>query len=433
MRGRLSRSYEEIVDHLTLDVSATARWVFADEATFEALRWNEPVVHGPRSRALRSVLGAADRIGLSLIAAAITGFIELLRTWRRQRLHGPSTRATDASGIRPRVNVFVGFGARSEEQLFSHFRQHVEGDVLRVDQTRLEYSTGGVAPNVRDIFRSFADAVGNMRVAMRSLPVEYSALRLDILTSAARRLAGYVYGRAWWKAAKRRFELGSVVFLTPDTMAFGAIAEGVRSVYQQHGLLARGIVFPAFAEVWPLTRPESEYLRGRIAGADIKPLPPVQSQLRVRQKRVLIASGHRSVDEMMLVAPLVRHLARRGVTAHVRLYNGEAVERFWQRADLGAPFEIEPSGETLDEALARVQPMFVASWGSTVLVDALYRGIIPITVAADDDRLVARTAYPLFRCCLRWPIDHAAVDDVLTGAVTAERIVDRLLAQELAS
>lgn len=78
---------------------------------------------------------------------------------------------------------------------------------------------------------------------------------------------------------------------------------------------------------------------------------------------------------------------------------------------------IEKGSESLEEAMDRLQPVFVASWGSTVLVEALNRGVIPITVA------------PL--CCLRWPVDQDKVRTAIESSDHYDRIVEHLRSSEL--
>jgi len=70
------------------------------------------------------------------------------------------------------------------------------------------------------------------------------------------------------------------------------------------------------------------------------------------------------------------------------------------------------------------------SWGSTCLVDALYAGIIPISVSGHDDHHVNETVFPVRRCSLAWPDDQPVMEAALSSREIYASTVRRLLERE---
>lgn len=425
MNGQ-SASFEDTINALTRAIPSSAVWTIADEVLIEALCRNERVVYGRIGARVAWLMMRADAVGLALPAGILLGLTDLARSmwlaWRVNRV--PSSLPESA---RNGVAVFIGFGARAEAHLYQEFCSQASGLVIRIDQTRLAVSTGPVRPGLTVVWSSMMSAIGEAAAAWRSLPASLRARRSDVAATISRRIAPYIFARAWWKEVAQFAKVQDARFMAADVMAFAAVREGISSSFQQHGLLSRGLVFPSFENVYPLTRFEARYLQQRIPGVIVHPPRHVARAVSpVRQRRVLIASTNLPADEMRQIGDLVQKLAACGVTIHVRLFPGESADRFWRGADLGASFTIEDGDPSLEAALERLQPLFVVSWASTVLVEALHDGRIPITVAASDDRYIERTAYPLFRCCLRWPQNRADVMAALAGPTDADRILERL-------
>jgi 1,2-phenylacetyl-CoA epoxidase catalytic subunit len=123
-----------------------------------------------------------------------------------------------------------------------------------------------------------------------------------------------------------------------------------------------------------------------------------------------------------------------GLQAVVRPARGEVLADFWEGPEIGhlKSVEVESSDGKFTDALDRNRPMFLASWGSTTLVEALQIGIIPIVVATRNDRWVEDTLYPLLECCLHWPTDEAMIERAVSDRTSYQRTLDDLREKALA-
>lgn len=425
------------VDRLYGALPPRYRWPFADEILLEALRHGTPVRRGPRGQALHVVMTALTACGLAVPAVTTVGAIEACTLLFRQARHtgrAASRKGSATTVPTSNVYVFVGFGARAEESLFERYRAGLPAGTatLRIDQCNLP-ETGSIAlVSARQIWRTLRQAVTDIRAAVASLPPRFRERTADFMTSAAKRLGTFVYARAWWRSVRERFDIREACFVAADANAFAAIAEGVRASFLQHGLLSKDLLLPEFHDVFPLTRYEQAFIRRRLPDAAVHPARhTVLSECATHTRSLLIASGDRVFDEMMLMIPLVRRLSQEGIETHVRLFPGEAPSRFWGTEPVGdPPLRISTGGGSFDQQVTELKPMFIASWGSTVLAEALYRGIIPICVASDDDRYVSATVFPLFRCCLRWPADDREILAVAANPAAYGATLQRLRRQE---
>jgi hypothetical protein len=416
---------EGVLETLHATIPASARWVFADDRLVEAVRVGRPLECGLYGHALRRLLRAARPIGLGQALIVLIGAAEAGRLLWRQSRRRPGVEPSQGS------RYFVGFGARAEESIFATYQARHPQEVARIDQGRLPETGTAGRPSMAEVWMSLRASSADVRAALRALPTRYQDRLLDFLTTAAKRIGSYAYARAWWRDVSRGREITDACFLAASHTAFAAIAEGIPSSWLQHGLLSRNLELPEFNRVYPLTRSERDYLRERLPAATVlETQMALVPEMPATARRMVIASGLRPPHEMMQTAPLIRYLAEHGVATSVRPFAGEELSRFWSTAQVGAPFDIVEANGPFDRLLDQLRPMFVASWGSTALAEALYRGILPICVAAPDDRYVNETVYPLFQCSLRWPDDHAVIHTALTSPEAYAATVERLRSQE---
>lgn len=396
-----------------------AQWAFADEVLWEAISQQAPVPHGPRGHILRRFIGAADSCGAGSLAVRLVGLVETTRLLVRRRRAGYSGPSGDP------IAMFVGFGARAEESLFDTHKAASAVPVVRVDQNRLPESGLAGVVCAREVWAAFSEAMRDVAKGCSTL-ASLQGRRADFLAAAARRVGNYAFARCWWRNVLLRHNVVEARFVAADVAAYAAVAENLEATYVQHGAFSRYIWFPRFASVFPLTSFDAGALRQRLPNALVHRSRMTPARPARRRPTVLIASGEYPATDMMRIAPLVRRLAAAGLEIRVRLYPGEAPDRFWSRAELGAAFVIDSEPGSFADALRRLEPAFVASWSSTVLIEALYAGILPISVASEDDPVVRRMAYGLLRCCLRWPEDDGALDEVRQDSAAYDRWVDRL-------
>lgn len=403
----------------------------------QAISRGEPVKRGPRGAVLTRIVRFASFLGLSLAVVALVGALEVMKAVvqqnRGRRRAGELARREGDQCERLALDVFVGFGARAEETLFEDYRSQARVPVVRVDQCNLP-TTGHIgAPGLGQILRCFRGAIGNVRIAIGALPMEYREQRIDFIASSGMRLGTYAYAKAWWRDVRTHHDVREACFLAADTNAFAATSEGVHALFIQHGLLSKSLLLPEFDEVRTLTHFECENVQRRLPHATVRVSREMRSPDPARRTPCLVVvSTARTIAQLTTAVPLLRYLSVRGVMIHVSPYQGEPAGRFWGSLPRESGIPVEWTDRPFDRLLEELQPSLVVGWGSTTLVDALYRGIIPVCMASPDDRQVNDTLYPLLRCCLRWPEHQDVIGEALTSPATYAVTLERLRQEDTA-
>lgn len=396
-------------------------WAVADSLLLQSIAQGKPVQRGLAGMRLNRLVQLFAKARLAYALLFIVGLAELAKLLLQQR------RKTDrpspaGSGQAFPAFIFVGFGAGPEESLFANYCAEKGQPVARIDQTKVETMGHSCKVGVIQGVASLLHSRRLARQAMANLPKEFLPWREDFITFVGMRLGYFSFVSAWFGQLKKRTPgVTEVCFLAPDMAAFAAVNVGLPTRYLQHGLNRHSLLLPHFTRVDALTHDEVAHFRRRLPNAEIVLARPVLSKIAPRRPPcLLVASVYGDHDEMRRIVPLLEFAAEKGVAIHVRPHPRED-RSFWLTSKF--PFEIalEDGDPTFDAALERIQPTIVASWFSTALVDALYRGVIPISVCDRDDLNIQDMIYPLFRHCLHWPSDQAVLERVVSdeGAYSA--------------
>ena len=382
----------------------------------------QPVQRGSNGRSLSGLIRAASRVGLEWQLLWLVGFVDLVRLLRMQR--NDAGLAPGVPAVLP-ASFFIGFGAGSEEQMFSRYCAGHGGLVARLDQTNPASFAQWGRVGLEQGLHSLAVACTAARRAIAALPAELVPWRNDFLVHIGIGIAHFAYMRAWCALIRndKALQLQELAFAAADTNAFAAAAMKLPIAYLQHGLIFH-LVLPDFARIEALTKDEADYFKRALPQAAISfnrqyPVLPV-SQLK---GPVLLASIYFEEAYLQLVLPLLQWARDNGIPVVVRPHPREK-PGFWSTLKDQYGLIIESPVDGFSETIARLRPRLVVSWFSTVLADSLQQGVIPVSVCADDDPAVAAMVYPLFQRCLRWSHDAGLIgqlmkDDELYSTVLA--------------
>lgn len=404
-------------------------WAVADSLLLQSIAAGQRVQRGAAGTRLTKLVKLFARVRLVYLLLFLVGASELTKLLIRQK-HKSSLRAgylLATSGRQYPAFFFVGFGAGPEEQLFSNYCTERNSAVARIDQLKVESMGQWHGVGVMQGIASLVRSLGAVKQARASLLAEYRPWEGDFLTFAGMRLGYYSYVNAWFKQLKANApHVVEVCFLAADTAAFAAVDAGLPTRYLQHGLNRHSLVLPGFNRVDALTHDEALHFQRRLPKADVRltrpKLPPISAQ---QPPCLLVASVYARQDEMRRILPFLEVAAQLGVAIHVRPHPREDLG-FWQTVRLPFDVSMEDRDATFDDALDRLQPALVVSWFSTTLVDALYRGVIPISVSARDDPDIQDMVYPLFKHCLHWPGNQAELINIISKRASYESTLMRL-------
>jgi hypothetical protein len=413
-------------------------WVVADEAVLRAIRRNTAVVRGPRGSVIRCAMRLVRWKWIQLTIVTAIGFATACRLLLLQSIEskgGNNQKLILNLESKNSISLFVGFGARAEPTLFKNYKKNVEGEVLYVSSTDVSTMTRVQKVRFRSLLAGIFHAVRKVRFALFDLPENVAGYRVEWMVSAAMRIASYAHSKSWFNGLDKTIRIREACFLSPDKAAFAAIDAGVNCHFVQHGLLSKSLILPSFDRVSVLTRYESEYIKEMLGCAELIQTASLQGAVNIDNRNsVLIASANRLTDEMKLAIPFMVAADSMDLNLHVRPYRGEDLKRFWETEvkETEIPYTVESAEGSFNTMVTKLNVIFVVSWGSTCLIDALYMGVIPICVAELNDQYIEDTVIPLLSCCLHWPRDKEIIGQVAQSNSMYKQVLDSLRENEIA-
>lgn len=391
-------------------------WAVADSALLQSIAMGQSVRRGPAGTRLNILVKLFAGIRLVYLLLFWVGVYELTKILIRQGRKSETSSTSCFGQVKQQYPsfFFVGFGAGPEEQLFASYCAEKSAPVARIDQVRIESMRQWHKVGVKQAIASLVRSLGTLRQAIASLPKECLPWRDDFLTFAGMRLGYFSFASAWFAQLKANApNVMEVCFLAADTAAFAAVNAGLPTRYLQHGLSRHSLILPNFDRVDALTCDEVHHFQKRLPKADtrlVRPsMPPVAPQ---RPPCVLVASVYGDHDELQRILPFLEFASQIGLSIHVRPHPRED-HKFWKSVPLPCTLTLEEHDATFDETLDRLRPALVVSWFSTALVDALHRGVIPVSVSSRNDQNIQDMVYPLFRHCLHWPGDRNLLKEIV--------------------
>lgn len=424
-----------LVDELL--ASGLPRWMVADPGMIRLLRTR---VRPPRTLAGRLVDGyfrlfefsGPGVLGIRLVSSAIV-------------LHWWLTSARRDPGLGSARHLFLGFGAAIEDALYREFEQEKPDECCRLHS--LQHRSLGRLGRPR-LWRVLQVIWKQARIAGEQANGCASELvlahRAEWSSSVAKRLYRLAYFAAWTEQLPEKVETITCIFLDAATAGIAMTAHGDRHrrslEYWQHGFLSNDLIGPAgLHRVRALNALEGKFLSQRCPGARIDVVAP---KLRPRpigldaEPFVLLASQYDTTafhKAHQLVA--LRHL-QAWATEHrlelvLRLHPRED-GRFWHEAFPG--IRVDGTKDGFAACLERLRPLYVCSWSSTALLDALVAGIVPILLEDDVDRHASDLAFPLAAISVALPGEAALLNAITSRNEDYRRILaekQRLLGESI--
>lgn len=387
-------------------------WAVADSGTILAIAKGEDVVYGPRGRwvnAMFKVVGSSW-LGLMALRAISVGCVTL---WWMKSL------AFAKSEVQAK-ELFIGFGAGPEAEMFKRFRAECDRSVQHLDQTKpANLAIIARPPLVRLWCLSWTEP---QRVVSGLRHSNCPYLKNHVtpwLTAAGIKIATYVFFKAWAEYLPQNIR--RIVFISPDIPAHAVLdvikpQQNIAVEFWQHGLLRKSVLVPKFDKVMTLNEPERLYIQVTTGCEQVK-IAKVQTENHFLERRpvLLFASiydfaGFSKSDHLDLLNEVFAWAAVNAMQIIVRLHPCES-EAFWVSNFPEA--EIDRMGGGFEECLTRVSPSLIMSWFSTALIDALRFGVVPALLMPGSEKALADIVFPLDRIAVKWPGEQALLEDIL--------------------
>ena len=339
------------------------------------------------------------------------------------------------------ADLFVGFGAGSEEFIWKDFEKSCPHEVHRINQTDPQSLSKIANPPIMDViscaWNEAALVIQGLKHTKNPYIKEYST---EWLSSSAIRIGPYAYAIAW--AAVIPSYVRRISFISSDVVAFACVkhfrntSKGnmTQVEYIQHGLIRKSLIFPEYHHITALTTFEAAHFANNVPSASVSiNQRGIKSNSHHRNACLIFASIYDSKElnfkkEQYLgtIRDLFCWSEKRQLRIIVRPHPSERTV-FW----LAHFPHVEVADPTKDIGfmLSNEFPIFVVSWTSTALIDALRQGIIPLMLAENRRTIVDDMVFPLADIALNWPEE---MDLIQTLSVDPELYRKELKARQCA-
>lgn len=381
-------------------------WKLANENVIYSAAVGEKPSWGPRSKILLRFFSFAYRMKISDVLIFVFGIYRATLLWLAMGKNGEKSKFE---------RIFVGFGASSEEYLWSDYLRRSGKPTLRISQITGEKMSQIGRPSLVSIILILLQNSCGYTSKLKKTTQEVSGNIIDFLTVCALNIGVYSFYRAFWNRAKKN-GLQEIAFLAPDIPAFASIDEGIRTIYLQHGLMALSILIPKFSRIETLTLEEEKYLKAFCKDIEIiRSTKKLKENNSVKNNTLMVLSLNVSITERLNAAEtIIRWAIQAGLKVVIRPTARVTKDNLAFLKQQLPQVELDDFMLPLEVSLEKWNPKLVVAWTSTGLATALDEGCLPISLC-DPEIKDSRWSliYPLMNRVLFWPRDKFVLESAI--------------------
>jgi len=372
--------------------SSVPTWSLSDANTILRLSAEQVVPRGQKGKIIYQCLSWLHFSVLQFLFMIMVGGFEVIRWWWANL---QSVKTPLPTGAR----IFVGFGAGSEEDAWQSYLKEHDSMSIRINQTIPGAQQGLVGANLWLALKNVFCNAKQVIFGYKNVEGPLHTHKLDFLTIAVSRLGAYSFFCAWWKAVSK-FEPREICFMSPDTASHACLAAGLKNtVFRQHGLLLKSIIFPHLHRIETITEDEQHFLQDLLPNCEV--VIPIQKKNCDQYSKTLILAAH-NVGEMPEAFALIDWALSKDFKVIVRPHPAGGYDgNYWKQRYPNV--QISSTTENFEQLLFDECPLFIASWISTTMVQALKGNIIPISLESADNEIMQDMVYPILERTYHWP------------------------------
>lgn len=371
------------------------RWVFNEKNTLMAIYLEKPTTHNRKMALLKSLIKYSRMFGIEWQLIYSVGLLIMIKMLVSQVFF--TDKKAKISQDYPAA-FFVGFNVIKNDQIYLDYCLETSGAVVKLDQVHIGSFFRWYRVNFRTGMYFLGYSITFAKKAIAAMPPELVDKREDFLTHIASKLAYYAYMRSWFCMVRRiNPSLKEIAFSCQNTASFAAVDEGIHTNYYSHGALSHAELLPDFNKVTVISNAEMNFVKRRLFDSSVSTYIKQIDKLEPSQmlESVLICSYPSSGNKHMSNITTFLDIARaERIKVSVRLHPSENDNVFWHKYQEAGLVSIEVCDISFRDALVRIKPRLVLSWGSTTLIDTLDNGVIPVYASQDDDIIATELVYP---------------------------------------
>src|SRR3990167_1185372 len=400
------------ISHFTLKLQSQTQvplWSIANEKMIYAAAINEKPAWGPRLWYLYRIMSIAYKIKTSDLLIFCVGLYRALSVWWIVKKN------TLKSQQRHQFKrIFAGFGASSEEYLYTDYVKQSQDQPLRINWATHEGLHELGCPSLLAIFFILMSYSFGYTAKLNHAIPEIAYNTKSFLTICAFNIGSYAFYRSFWKQAKS-YGVSEVTFLVLDIPCFSSIDENIKTIYLQHGLMALTILVPRLQMIEVLTSQEESYLRHTLKNVRIVRNSRKMTNKSAKNNVLMLLSLNVFHEERLLACEtLIKWAAKAGLQIVIRPTRSVSdVELTVIRQRIPHAL-FDDLTITLYNSFEKWRPKLVAAWTSTGLATILDYGSLPISLYDPDikeawDNMI----YPMKYKVLFWPRDESIIENTI--------------------
>jgi hypothetical protein len=271
-------------------------WALANEVVIYAAAINEKPTFGPRTRRLHRLMRIAYKLKMSDMLIFGVGLGRAFSTWRACKKKSMSD-----EDLGRYHRIFVGSSVSSEQYLHADYVKQSILPLLKLNNNTFEGVSAFGKPRLKDVFMMLVRQAIGFTAKLKSAESEINGNTIDFLTTCAANIGSYAFYRIYWRKVKA-YNIEEVAFIALDVPVFACIDEGIKTVYLQHGLLARTVLIPRLDHMYTLTDDEESYFKEKFKGFKVTRVRKPGERLRqIKQDVIMLLSPDFMLEESVSI------------------------------------------------------------------------------------------------------------------------------------
>lgn len=396
--GEAATSPVNAVDRIVTAIQALkpqVRWFYSGDLTFiEAAAQGTEPPRGAWAKRADLLIALTSRLGLARATILLATLLLTIGLYLRRR------RAPQSGKIPLGAIPFAGFGALREPALARFLEADMGSPVVMLHDWGSipfwHYRKPGLFSLLREwgaIWREIWPHLDRSIVA--EFKIGYALAHVLI------HFGRYCYYRTWLRGYARETGVTIMAASSCDDAAFAGTAVGMQVIYLTHGFQCARLVYPDFRRIVAFNGLEVPHFQRRVPGAEITLVVPRLNPINTERLAVLTGDYMGEMERSELCRSFIEWARQRHMPVIVRPHPRDETG-YWNRWKGVAGITFDDTPSDFDAFLERHRPRFLVTWHSTTLLDALLRGVVPITLVQDRE-FEADTIFPISEIALRWP------------------------------
>ena len=281
------------------------------------------------------------------------------------------------------THILLSTGSGYDLKNYSKFFRESNVEVIQLEAFNINQFTNFNIVKIKTLIAFFVENLQEVSKILRlKLPQD---LRDKIVNQSFRNLASYTYFCAFLFVIKKELPKVKIFHSGAYLLSVAATRVGIETFYLLHGLAGKvsKVSFPFFDHIYVYSSEDKIYFENVSPKSNVCLYP--LKELSNLEKRVIIFL--RQSDFMMSevdLSELLSHFSKKDFKIFFKkhpAYQGSLAEKLAKKHNVEI-IDLEKDGSGI---ILNYRPSFTVSWMSTSLCESLNHGVIPISLASQEE------------------------------------------------